>query len=1061
MSFKLNVSSFVKNIFQFWVWVCALVFAGANQALAAPPVIVLSPGAVTFTEPEGSATVTIVVDAGLTVSDPDSTTLASAEVSISQNYSYLRDAMTAYAPALDGLVTATFDSETGKLLIVPKNPAVLPTVAQWQEILRTLVFSNVNDTPSVLPRTLTYRISDGTETSAPVTKIINVVATNDPPVNTVPGAQSVWMGTPLVFNAANSRLISVADPDAGSSLLKVSLSVSQGTLSLSGIAGLTFVVGDGTADPSMEFTGTLTAINAALNGLIFTPTSLGAATLAIVTNDQDVAGGGGAKTDTDTIALNVYAPQASVSHVSASSADGVYKIGDPLSLTVVFDQPVTVVASGGVPSLALETGETDRTATYTSGSGSTTLVFSYTVQAGDVSADLDYTGPAALVLNGGTINGGMGPSLLTLPPAGGADSLGGRKALVIDGVRPTVATFAVAAAGPLGPTHSAPVTLRFSEAVAALTNATLTVQNGTLSPLASTDGGVTWTATLMPAANVTAASNVITLDLTQVTDLAGNAGTGTATSDVYAVDTQAPAAPSVPASAENPTASLRPTLTGTAEAGALVTLYNGANVAGTATATGGNWSIAPATDLVAGVHSFTATATDAAGNVSAPSGALSLYVGVTFSTPRPDGFAASVTGGGAQGAQSVTVFDAASFRTHAESDSAAVITVVGILNLGTPVNVKSNKTIQGIDAGATLVGNLRLGSAVTNVIIRGLNITHPGTTIASDAYTDGGDGITLDGARDVFITQCSFFNCADHALRIINGADRITVSWSEFDYTAAQTVHRYSVLIGSEPANATIPRVTLHHNRWSTGVTHRMPYIANAQVHAFGNLLDATGNTDGTDARDGAQLLSERNVYAGINNPLVRTGTGRVRTIDNAYNATTGTAAYAGTDAVFVPAYSYVLPASANVTTDVTSGAGNLAGGTTAAPAARSASITGTATVTRGSAFTLTASVTGATATSYQWRRNHTVIAGATTAALTVASAADSDAADYTAVAVLASGEGVVSTPFKVTVNQPPAPPPAPPASGGGGGGGGGSPSLGYLGALLVLAALRALRRRS
>ena len=46
--------------------------------------------------------------------------------------------------------------------------------------------------------------------------------------------------------------------------------------------------------------------------------------------------------------------------------------------------------------LTLETGATDRDATYASGSGTDTLTFDYTVQAGDTASDLDSTGTGAL-----------------------------------------------------------------------------------------------------------------------------------------------------------------------------------------------------------------------------------------------------------------------------------------------------------------------------------------------------------------------------------------------------------------------------------------------------------------------------------------------------------------------------------------------------------------------------------------------------------------------------------------------------------------------------------------
>jgi len=67
----------------------------------------------------------------------------------------------------------------------------------------------------------------------------------------------------------------------------------------------------------------------------------------------------------------------------------------------------------GTPQLALNSGGT---ATYSSGSGGSTLPFSYTVAAGQNSANLDYTSTSALTLNGGTITDtSSSAAVLTLP----------------------------------------------------------------------------------------------------------------------------------------------------------------------------------------------------------------------------------------------------------------------------------------------------------------------------------------------------------------------------------------------------------------------------------------------------------------------------------------------------------------------------------------------------------------------------------------------------------------------------------------------------------------------
>ena len=64
----------------------------------------------------------------------------------------------------------------------------------------------------------------------------NVVVTAVP-VNNVPGAQVVNEDTALVFNSANSNLISVSDDDAGSNPLRVTLTAANGTMTLSQTTG--------------------------------------------------------------------------------------------------------------------------------------------------------------------------------------------------------------------------------------------------------------------------------------------------------------------------------------------------------------------------------------------------------------------------------------------------------------------------------------------------------------------------------------------------------------------------------------------------------------------------------------------------------------------------------------------------------------------------------------------------------------------------------------------------------------------------------------------------------
>lgn len=107
---------------------------------------------------------------------------------------------------------------------------------------------------------------------------------------------------------------------------------------------------------------------------------------------------------------------------------GTYAIGDDLSFTVNWDEAVTVT---GTPALNLDIGGTSRQADYVSGSGSTALVFTYTVQAGD--EDDSGIAVSSLSLEGGTLqDASSNNATLTL------NSVGDTSGVLVDGVAPVI-----------------------------------------------------------------------------------------------------------------------------------------------------------------------------------------------------------------------------------------------------------------------------------------------------------------------------------------------------------------------------------------------------------------------------------------------------------------------------------------------------------------------------------------------------------------------------------------------------------------------------------------------
>lgn len=153
--------------------------------------------------------------------------------------------------------------------------------------------------------TLRLQVDDGAGASAFDVATIVVAPVNDAPVNTLPGAAATLEDVPIVF--AGATRVSVTDVDAGAAAVQVTLNASHGVLDLSGTAGLAFLSGDGAGDATMTFTGTLAAVNAALDGLRYTPTLHynGFAFLSMVSSDLGASGAGGVRTDSDSTTISI------------------------------------------------------------------------------------------------------------------------------------------------------------------------------------------------------------------------------------------------------------------------------------------------------------------------------------------------------------------------------------------------------------------------------------------------------------------------------------------------------------------------------------------------------------------------------------------------------------------------------------------------------------------------------------------------------------------------------------------------------------------------------------
>ena len=292
--------------------------------------------------------------------------------------------------------------------------------------------------------------------------------------------------------------------------------------------------------------------------------------------------------------------------------------------------------------------------------------------------------------------------------------------------------------------------------------------------------------------------------------------------------------------------------------------------------------------------------------------ALCLAPLVSYSA---DGYGRNATGGA--GGSTVTVTTAAARQAAVASTATSTIIVSGTINLGASGHAKmttGNKTIKGANTSATVLGTIEL-SNVNNVIIQNLNIS------ANTGAAATNDGITCNGSTNIYMTKLTVYDCTDGNIDVCKGSDYVTVSWCKFYYTR-DNGHNFSNLIGSSDTDTGGYHVTFHHNWWSTGCQQRMPADRFGPFHLYNNYYDCAGNYYCSTARNVTQMLAENNYYNGVNNPLAKQNSGKLKTSGNVFNNCTGTQT-TSSDSVFTPNYGYTLDTAANAMTRVKAGAGN------------------------------------------------------------------------------------------------------------------------------------------
>ncbi|SEL60939.1 gliding motility-associated C-terminal domain-containing protein [Chitinophaga rupis] len=194
-------------------------------------------------------------------------------------------------------------------------------------------------------------------------------------------------------------------------------------------------------------------------------------------------------------------------------ANGYYQTGQNLDFTVNFSENVTVT---GTPTVPITIGSATVDASYISGSGTSALVFRYTVQAGEQDLDGISVG-STIALNGGTIrDAATNNAVLTL------NSIGSTANVFVYSVVPGVT---ISTTAPALVNAGFTLTVTFTEAVTGFTASDITATNATVSNLATSDN-ITYTLDVTPAADGAVSLQV---PASSAVNIAGNGNTASNT----------------------------------------------------------------------------------------------------------------------------------------------------------------------------------------------------------------------------------------------------------------------------------------------------------------------------------------------------------------------------------------------------------------------------------------------------------------------------------------------------------------------------------------------------
>ncbi len=204
-------------------------------------------------------------------------------------------------------VTITIHSSSSEGAVLPNSTTLIFTPLNWN-VPQTVTVTGVMDYVTDGDAPYTVNLNRGAcndhiydDLGMAAVSLLNIDHVNRAPVLTVPAKQTT--NTYVIFSPAAQSEISIADTDAGTNPIQVRLTATNGLLTLGSTAGLNFLTGTGSGDSNLEFLGSVAAVNAALKGMTFAPSS-STGNLEITVNDQGNSGSGGDQSTTADIEID-------------------------------------------------------------------------------------------------------------------------------------------------------------------------------------------------------------------------------------------------------------------------------------------------------------------------------------------------------------------------------------------------------------------------------------------------------------------------------------------------------------------------------------------------------------------------------------------------------------------------------------------------------------------------------------------------------------------------------------------------------------------------------------